>query len=619
MTHYIKEKKQNEIDNFITWLTNKTILGLDTETTGLDPFVSEVILLQIGDENTQWVFNTKALGKDFIKHILSIVVAKNIKLILHNAKFDYKFIKHHFDIDLNNIFCTMLAAQILSGGDKNIKLSLKSTLKRFLNASISKDERESFIDYNNLNFDKSQIDYAATDVMHLPNLYRKMNMVINKKSEKYNLPKLPELVDLEMQCVKVTANLELNGIYINKEKWLNLKKDAEEKKSQILNELNEILKQELSTNLFGEVEINFDSNIQVKKMLETLLKTEIPTTSVNFLKSIKEKHKCIPLIIEYRKWTKLISTYGEEFVKKHVHTVTNRIHSSFNQLGTETGRYSSDSPNLQNIPALQEYRDPFCAQKENYKIISADFSSQELLILTHITKEDTFIKAIKENKDLHAFSASILFDIDYSKFFKYKEDGSLDTSEDENGFDPNMKKNYRNKAKSITFGMMYGIGPKKLSEQLSIPYEEAKELIDKYFEKFPKIKTFMQEMETLAEENNIAISPLDGRFRSLKMVDFDDVLKRAHALNQAKNMPIQSCGASMTKRAMLNIQKIIEEQNLDAKLILTVHDEILVECHESIADKMKEVVKNCMIESFNYYIPDLTMKINPKVDTKWVH
>lgn len=244
---------------------------------------------------------------------------------------------------------------------------------------------------------------------------------------------------------------------------------------------------------------------------------------------------------------------------------------------------------------------------------------QELRLLAHLSQEPQFIKALKEKKDLHAYSASLLFNIPYRDFFDYLPDGSLDRSKDSDGFNKEMKKKYRNPAKSITFGLIYGMGPKKLAATLKITYEEAKDLLQKYFQIFPKIKNLMDSIEEQTLKTKVAYSPLDNRYRDLSHVDWIHKKKAAHAINQAKNMPFQGCGASVTKLAMCRIRRILKDKKYDARLVLTVHDEILVECNENIVDTVAKIVEEQMKAAFNHYAPSVEMDVTAKIADRWLH
>jgi DNA polymerase I-like protein with 3'-5' exonuclease and polymerase domains len=610
----------DKIDSFKKWVKHVPLLGVDTETTGLDPHVAKVHLLQIGDEKEQWVFDCYRTGKDNITEVLNHLNTLPSIKIMHNAKFDFNMLRGNYGVEINNIYDTMLAAQLLNAGDKSYKSGLQDVLIRWLGIDLSKTVRHSFETHPvGKEFSEEQITYAALDVAYLPRLYKRFE-------EEIKLKNLQSIIKLENETLYVTADMEWYGIYIDKDKWLALESTARVEANNSRIKLDAFFDKMFDRNLFGELTLNLNSPQQLKPALEAVMKTKLESTDAKYLATID--HPVVKQLIDYRKWVKLISTYGAEFIKQNVSTVTDKLHTSFNQLGTDTGRYSSEGPNLQNIPAKQQYRDPFCVKDPiNYRIVSADFSGQELRLLAHLSKEPLFLKALQEGKDLHAYSASLLFGIPYEEFFVYNQDGTLlkgssknkEDISDEDGFNKHMKKKYRNPAKKITFGLIYGMGPTKLANELGITLNEAKDLLKKYFSIFTKIKELMDLLEERVKQTRIAYSPLDGRYRDLSKNDWIDKRKISHAVNQAKNMPFQGCGASTTKLAMCLIRKELREKKYDARIVLTVHDEILVECHVSIVEEVKELVVRLMKQAFNNYANSVEMEISAAIGTHWIH
>jgi DNA polymerase-1 len=251
---------------------------------------------------------------------------------------------------------------------------------------------------------------------------------------------------------------------------------------------------------------------------------------------------------------------------------------------------------MTNIPSQTEYRAAFKAQNKTEKIISADFSGQELRLLAYLSQEKNFIDAIEQGIDLHTNSASLIFGIEYGR----------------------VTKPQRTAAKSLTFGLIYGIGPKKLSENLEITYNQAKDLMTKYYRTFPQIKTLLDDLVKQARATQIAVSPLDGRQRDLKTFDWYDRKAVAHALNISKNLPFQGAGASVTKKALCNIQEKIQDKKLSAKLVNVIHDEIIVESKESCAQEMAKIVEAEMIKAFNHYAPSVKMEVEAQIEDHWV-
>ncbi|MBC8410396.1 MAG: hypothetical protein H8E12_16990 [Rhodobacteraceae bacterium] len=582
---------KQELEEALAYLQPKTILGLDTETTGLDPLTDKVLLISVGDETAQFVIDVAQLGSD-ITPFMEFITSKNIVKVLHNAKFDYKMLKANFGTDLQNIKDTYLADCLLTQGQPNISHSLDACLERYRNVSLSKNEQKSFIGmaYGE-SFTAEQLDYSANDIKHILPLFTALHKEIKARG-------METLAELEYETSRATGDLELNGIYLDKSKWLALKDGADTNRKAKKTILDSHFKAYCEIDEDGFPIINYRSPKQLLPILRKITRTSIPSTSVQILK--KFSHPVIDALLSYRAAEKKFSTYGEEFYNKNVHPVDQRVHGDFWQLGrAHTGRYASSNPNMQNIPREAAYRAAFTAQSKDYKIIAADFSGQELRLLAHISQEPKFLKALEEGVDLHTNSASLVFGVPYEE----------------------VSKAQRNSAKSITFGLVYGIGPKKLSENLKISYNDAIYLMNKYFKTFPEIKKALDRLEAQARDTKMAISPLDGRQSDLSFKDWTSRGSVAHALNIAKNLPFQGTGASTTKLALCRIKHRFDKKGYgsDAKLINVVHDEILVECKNEIVADVVNIVETEMVKAFNIYAPSVPMEAAAEVGNHWIH
>lgn len=432
---------------FFKWLDKKTQIAIDTETTGLKSWQDKILLLQVGDQSQQWVFDCYKLGVDAVRLIVKALDKEQLIKIAHNVKFDSGMLLGNYGTTLSNWRCTMLGHELTIKGKKAVHSSLELVTQKYLQRKIDKTQQKTFSQMHwGDSFTDEQLQYAAEDVKDLITIWRK----IEESLEGYGMS---SLATLENRCATVTAKLEYNGIYLNTKAWLDLAEKAKTRRDEIRKELDDILIPTglVAVSLFGEAIVNYSSPAQVKKLIEALIKAEIPDTNELTLSGIN--HPFVTTLLEYRHYDKRATTYGYEFVNKYVDPTTKRVHASYHQLGTETGRMSSSKPNGQNIPNAKEYRACFQPQTPDYKIISADFANQELRLLIQLSKEPALIKAMAEDKDIHAFSASLIYNLPYEDFLVFDEHGQQQF--DQAG-DPIINKEYkakyRNPAKTITFG-----------------------------------------------------------------------------------------------------------------------------------------------------------------------
>ena len=584
MINYVENSEQ--LAYCVDDLKTRKVIGVDTETSGLDPLNDPLLLISLGTAQSQYVIDVYKV-QDHLSKLEGLFLNTDIQKVFHNAKFDLKFLKYRANLNVEHIRCTMINDQLLYAGRK-VSHSLKNTLNRHLSVPMSKEAQKSFIGMKfGESFTREQINYSASDIEHLPALSAHIEKIIYQRG-------MDKLMDLEMDTIHATCDLEMNGIYLDKPSWIALKDTAEKEMIEAKHELDTHFGKVCETDMFGDVIINYNSPSQLQPKLEEITGYSIPSTGVNVLKRID--HPVITALLKYREHSKKITTYGEDFLNTHVSSVDGRVHSDFLQLGADSGRYASRNPNMTNIPSQKEYREAFKAQQSDNKMISADFSGQELRLLAHLSQEKNFIDAIDQGIDLHTNSASLIFGIDYNS----------------------VTKPQRTAAKSLTFGLIYGIGPKKLSENLEINYNEARGLMDKYYRTFPQIKDLLDDLVRQAKDKEVAISPLDGRQRDLKTFDWYDRKAVAHALNISKNLPFQGAGASVTKKALCNIRKEIKDRNLDAKLVNVIHDEIVVEAKESCSHELATIVEKEMISAFNYYAPSVKMEVEAQIEDHWV-
>ncbi len=585
--HYVRS--EDDYNNALEFIELNNCLGLDTEGNSLSPFDNHLFLIQIGNEEVVYIF-------DFHWHQrLAREVFWNDQeklFILHNVKYDYKMLKHGLNIELINTFDTFLAERILTCGIER-KNSLKEVSKKYLDYEMDKEIRNEFISLTYDTFDKNTshelIEYSAKDVQLLPIIYRLQKWELETKG-------LIDVANLEFEVCKVVSEMELTGIYVNVESWKEIIKTCEIKKSGIEEQIAEMLVDaHITPGLFGKSAFNLNSTKDLKDIFQKL---GVHLTSTGEEQLSQVSHPFAKLMLEYRKYEKQLSAFGNKFLEL-VRKETSRIHPSFQQVGADTGRFSCSNPNLQQIPSGEEYRKCFSAPLGR-KIISCDYSQQELRVLASLSKDTKFIQFFEDGVDLHTATASMMFNIPMEEV---------------------QKDTHRKVAKTINFGLAYGQGAKALGVTIGVSEEEANRMIDKYFSQFTYIRDWLNNAAKEAQKNGYAAT-LMGRKRFYNMPsmyhsDYRQVMSSIG--RQGKNTPIQGSGADMVKLAMVMIHKRLKEKQLDAFLINVVHDELLVESSEKDAQETAQIVKETMIEAGKKLTPNVPVMAEEGIGDYWKH
>ena len=527
----------SDINTAVEYCRKKQILGVDTETQGFDFLSKQMIMFQIGDNDEQFVIDTRTVSIQPLKEVLE---SNEITKILHNAKFDYKFIKRWANIELQNIYDTYLGEKILHCGKENFGFSLQACTQRYLDVSLNKQERNKFTEQSSAPFTHYQIEYGAKDVEYLIAIQAQQMELLTRAE-------LQEVIKLENLATKVLAEIEYEGIQLNKEQWSNLANENKERGQQLIFELDDLVtsnnklkdKYHIPTqiDMFATIQrktnINYDSPKQILELFKHLVPNLEDVNGKNLYKH-RYKHPLINKYLEYKEVSKLYTTYGTSFFK-YIKS-DNKVHTSFQQI-LNTGRMSSSEPNMQQIPSDNKYRNCFICPKD-YVFVSSDYSSQELNVIAYGSKDPVFLNALENNQDLHSVCAELVFQDTWNdaalpdcKYTKSKQKCSC----------PEHKK-LRTQVKSINFGLAYGMGPHKLADQLDIKLNEASELIEKYFEAFPSIKQFLNKLGNFGK-NNGYITTFPPFKRKRFFPEWDGVAtepkNRGIIERASKNTPIQ--------------------------------------------------------------------------------
>jgi len=414
--------------------------------------------------------------------------------------------------------------------------------------------------------------------------------VLQTELEEKSLLKLFE--EIEIPLAHVLFTLETQGVHIDTALLEQLSRDAQKRIDGMVKELYQL----------AGMEFNLNSPKQLSQVLFEKLKLPVVkktktgfSTDEGVLVKLSQSHPLPALILEYRQLTKLKSTYFD-VLPKLTDPKTGRLHATFNQTGTETGRLSSNNPNLQNIPIRTELgrqiRKGFIARNKEYILVSADYSQIELRILAHLSQDENLIRAFKNNEDIHAFTAALIFEV--------KEDAVT----------PEM----RDTAKRVNFGILYGMSAFGLSKDLNISNEAAQEFIDKYFLRYPKVKNFIDQQIKRAEEQGYVLTILNRR-RYLPEIKSSNMAIRQFAQRQAVNTPVQGAAADLMKLAMINIQKEVENKTLDSKMIITVHDELVFDVPKKEKTVMVDLIRDKMEHPIELIVP---IKTSIKAGQNWL-
>jgi DNA polymerase-1 len=452
---------------------------------------------------------------------------------------------------------------------------------------MDKEPRDTFNDYYQ-KFQDYQLVYAANDVVPLE-LIRDLQLAEVKRH------KLEGVCQLEFDFVKPLCEMELNGIHMDIDKWHVILADIQKEKEELAVKIADMLAgTNDQTTLFGVSLINIDSNKQLLKSLKSY-GLQLDNTDIKALTKLKG----IPVIdslIEYRKAQKVVSTYGEKLLAK-IHKDTGRIHTSFNQM-VSTGRMSSSNPNLQNIPNKQKFRTCFIAKK-GCILITADMSGAELRILGNLSKDKLFKHCYDNGIDIHTKTASEVFKVDMELA---------------------STKKYRGPSKAVGFGICYGMSKFGLAERLQIPENEAAGIIKGYLAAYPEVARFLNSSGRSAVAKGYSRS-ISGRKRFYNIPPIHDPDRRGivnGVEKQAKNAPIQGSNADTIKQSMVYCVERLEQLPYYAKLLLTVHDEIIIETIEEKKYEVAEIVRQSLIDGFGKYFTLIPMETDALIGPSWI-
>ena len=588
----------DSLHNCVKKIKRKKIFALDLETTSLDPNLAKIVGISLAWEEGKAVYIP--LGHDYegapvqlnksdvYKLILPILKNPNLQKIGHNLKYDHAVLMSN-GVDLHGIaHDTMLQSYIINSTDN--RHDLNTVAERVLGVVPTTYEKVT----ENLNedegFEKVKIDMATTYAGEDAELALRIhNRLFPKISGNKGLKSI--YADIEVPLISVLSKMEMKGVLIDSEMLMQHSSKLKSKMVAL----------EASAHKMAGQSFNLSSPKQIQEILFEKMKLPVITktpkgqasTSESVLSDLSKDYELPKIILDYRSLAKLCSTYTDK-LPKQVNIKTGRIHGSFHQAVTSTGRLSSSNPNLQNIPIRTEegkkVREAFRAPPDKV-LIAADYSQIELRIMAHISKDETLINAFKEEQDIHAATAAEVFETRLS----------------------NVSFDQRRAAKAINFGLIYGMSSFGLAKQLDITRNEAQDYIDIYFSRYPKIKQYMENIRKKAAKNGY-VETIFGRRLYINNINSNQARLRQYAERTAINAPMQGSAADLIKLAMIEADNLINQFNFDASLILQVHDELVFEVNKSCCDNFSLHLKKCMEDIAILLVP---LKVSMGIGDNW--
>lgn len=557
-------------------LAEAKVLGLDIETTGLDPHQDKIRLIQIAAPNQPVVIVDMAAIAPSDLAPLHQLLTSSVRKIGHNFKFDWKFLTKAGLQPHAPYFDTLIASQLLTAGLPGSH-SLKAIALKYLGIELDKEAQQS--DWSG-ELSSSQLEYAARDASILLQLREVMKSKLTEAD-------LVKAAQLEFETVPVVAEMELNGMLLDLAKWQVLGLELQQAKTTAATELGRQLSSgNGQSNLFADHSaVDLDSPKQVLAALKAM---EIPvkSTGKNTLIPIADKYPVVKALLEYRKLAKAIASFTEK-LPKHINPITGRIHSDYNQYGAATGRFSCSNPNLQQVPRGKDIRSCFVPTPGN-KLVVADYSQIELRVAAEISGDRTMIKAYQEGQDLHKLTASLV-----------------------NNQKPleQVTKAERQAAKAINFGLIYGCGAKKLKETaenqygVDLPLTKAEDYRRQFFKVYRGIHRWLSQLK---RDRPMSIRTLSNRRRQWSECPW---------VTATSNSIVQGTAADITKQALALLPNALA--GTGAKLIGTVHDEILLECPETIASDAARILQEVMVRAGEMYLKLVPVEVEIKVVDNW--
>ena len=591
---YQRIESFEELKLLVEKMMKQEIVAFDTETEGLNALETDIVGISFSWQKGIGYYlpikNNKSAHEKSFEILRPFFESTEIIKVGHNIKFDIQVL-HKYNVKVSSpIYDTMVAHYLIN---PDMRHNLDTLSESYLNyspisiESLIGKKGKNQISMRDVSIDKIT-DYASED----SDITLQLKSIFDKEIEVNNLSKI--FYDIEIPMINVLSEMETEGIKIDTSYLEKLDKEFEEDLEKLKKEIFKKSGEEFNLNSPKQLgEILFDKLKLVSKPKKT--KTGQYSTSEEVLSSLANDHKIIEDILEWRSLDKLQNTYVKS-LPNEVSSLTNRVHSSFNQTVTTTGRLSSNNPNLQNIPIRtangQKIRRAFIPRGSDYILMAADYSQIELRVIASMSNEENMIDAFVNNQDIHTMTASKIYNVDPE----------------------NVTREQRGNAKTVNFGIIYGVSAFGLSQQTDLNRSESKVMIDNYFLNYPGLKKYMSDQIDFAR-NNGYVETIMGRRRYLQNINSQNNMLRSSSERNAINAPIQGSAADIIKIAMININSELKKQSLKSKMLLQVHDELVFDVHKSEKDQIKDIVKTTMESAVKLKVP---LKIDLEFGKNWL-
>lgn len=564
-------------------LKNQSSVSFDTETTGLDALHAELVGISFSYEKGKGFYvpfpENQAEAQTLAEKFIPFFENEAIEKIGQNLKYDLKILSNYNITVKGKLFDTMIAHYLINPDMRHNMDILSETYLKYSPKSI-----EALIGKKGKN-QKSMRDIELEEIKEYAiedaDVTLQLKEIFTLELDKTGTKKLFE--EIEIPLVKVLADMEKEGIRVDVDFLKSLSKTLDEDIKVLETTIFEIAGEKFnlaSPKQLGD--ILFDK-LKIGGLKQKKTKTGQYATGEEILSYLATDYPVVKDILDWRQLIKLQNTYVEA-LPLQVDTITNRIHTDYMQTVAATGRLSSNNPNLQNIPIRTErgkqIRKAFVARDENHTIVSADYSQIELRIIAALSGEENMIKAFQNQEDIHKSTASKVFNVPLEE----------------------VTREQRSHAKTVNFGIIYGVSAFGLSNQTSLSRSESAALIDAYYKTYPRLKSYIQEQIEFARENGF-VQTILGRRRYLKDINSQNAIVRGGAERNAVNAPIQGSAADVIKIAMINIHEKLTSENWKSKMLLQVHDELVFDVHNSELEKIKPMIKQEMENAFKLDVP----------------